>query len=116
MSWDKTAGGTGNHGLYQWPKRKFNLFLPRVSNHVEHAHLAEVMGRTEIAAEVGTLAVTDTGKHGRLVVGGPAQQQDYLQPLLAGDIRSGFAMTEPAVASSDAGNLAILDAMLRAIA
>jgi acyl-CoA dehydrogenase len=86
----------------------FNLFLrPEGFNHVEHAHLAEVMGRTEIAAEVFNCASPDTGNMDILVrFGSPAQQQDYLQPLLAGDIRSGFAMTEPAVASSDASNLA----------
>lgn len=86
----------------------FNLFLsPQGFNHVEYAHLAEAMGRTEIASEVFNCAAPDTGNMDILArFGSQSQQNDYLMPLLAGDVRSGFAMTEPAVASSDASNLA----------
>lgn len=86
----------------------FNLFLsPKALNHVECAHLAEAMGRTEVAAEVFNCSSPDTGNMDILArFGNQQQQNEFLQPLLAGDVRSGFAMTEPAVASSDASNLA----------
>jgi acyl-CoA dehydrogenase len=85
----------------------FNLFLgPESFNHVEYAHLSEAMGRTEIAAEVFNSASPDTGNMDVLArFGSQSQQTTWLQPLMAGNIRSGFAMTEPAVASSDASNL-----------
>ena len=86
----------------------FNLFLSAESyNQVEYAHLAEAMGRTEIAAEVFNCASPDTGNMDILArFGNRTQQETWLQPLMSGAVRSGFAMTEPAVASSDAGNLA----------
>ncbi len=86
----------------------FNLFLsPQGFNHVEYAHLAEAMGRSEIAAEVLNCASPDTGNMDILArFGSQNQQTSWLQPLVSGEVRSGFAMAEPAVASSDAGNLA----------
>lgn len=86
----------------------FNLLLgPDAYNHVEYAHLAEAMGRAEIAAEVFNCASPDTGNMDVLSrFGSKDQQETWLQPLMSGDFRSGFAMTEPAVASSDASNLA----------
>ena len=85
----------------------FNLFLgPESYNQVEFAHLAEAMGRTEIAAEVFNCASPDTGNMDILArFGSKPLQEAWLHPLMSGAVRSGFAMTEPAVASSDASNL-----------
>ncbi|MFT7244568.1 MAG: acyl-CoA dehydrogenase, partial [Candidatus Azotimanducaceae bacterium] len=85
----------------------FNLFLsPEPYNQVEFAHLSETMGRTEIGAEVLNCASPDTGNMDILArFGSKFQQETWLHPLMSGAVRSGFAMTEPAVASSDASNL-----------
>ncbi len=87
----------------------WNLFLPAESGltNLDYAPLAELTGWSlEIAPEVINCAAPDTGNMEILhMFGTQEQREDWLQPLLDGDIRSGFSMTEPAVASSDARNI-----------
>jgi acyl-CoA dehydrogenase len=91
----------------------WNLFLPHRTewteglSNLDYAPLAEIMGRSPLASEACNCAAPDTGNMEILTMFGTQEQQErWLHPLLEGEIRSAFAMTEPAVASSDATNIA----------
>ncbi len=92
----------------------WNLFQPHAGfwgdgfSNLDYAPLAEIMGRSPIASEACNCSAPDTGNMEVLTMFGTPEQQDiWLRPLLEGEIRSAFGMTEPDVASSDATNISM---------
>lgn len=91
----------------------WNLFLPHATPwtpdpvpNLDYAYIAELAGRSHLASEAMNCSAPDTGNMEVLALfGSDRQKEEWLVPLLEGEIRSAFAMTEPAVASSDATNI-----------
>lgn len=96
-------------GLWNlWRTKALKGAGPDALTTVEYAHLAEEMGRTHLGAEVFNCSAPDTGNMDVLASFGTEAQQDrWLTPLLAGQIRSAYLMTEPDMASSDATNISL---------
>lgn len=119
--WDKEVAGGNPHPAFMEDLKTlareeglWNLFLPALRQeepgqalcNLEYAPLAEIMGRVMWASEIFNCSAPDTGNMEILhLFATPQQRRQWLDPLLAGDIRSCFAMTEPDVASSDATNI-----------
>src|SRR6187399_3051394 len=115
---DRWSYGEGQLELLESVKNKakeaglWNFFLPDAEtgeglSNLDYAYIAAELGKNPIAAECLNCSAPDTGNMEVLErVGTPEQKEQWLKPLLAGEIRSAFAMTEPDVASSDAKNIA----------
>lgn len=122
--WDKEVADGNPHPAFMEDLKTlareeglWNLFLPALRenepgsalSNLEYAPLAEIMGRVMWASEIFNCSAPDTGNMEILhLFATPEQRHQWLDPLLAGDIRSCFAMTEPDVASSDATNIQTL--------
>ncbi len=115
---DHWGYGVGQQELMDSVKAKakanglWNFFLPNAEtgeglSNLDYAYIANELGRNPIASECFNCSAPDTGNMEVLErVGTPEQKKQWLEPLLAGEIRSAYAMTEPDVASSDAKNIA----------
>jgi acyl-CoA dehydrogenase len=114
---DRWSYGPGQLELLDSVKAKakanglWNFFLPDAEtgeglSNLDYAYIAAELGRSPLASECLNCSAPDTGNMEVLErVGTPEQKKQWLEPLLAGEIRSAFAMTEPDVASSDAKNI-----------
>ncbi len=114
---DRWSYGEGQLELLETAKQKardnglWNFFLPNAEtgeglSNLDYAYIAAELGKSPLASETLNCSAPDTGNMEVLErIGTPAQKEEWLKPLLAGKIRSAFAMTEPDIASSDAKNI-----------